>query len=338
MNRVIAFEGESSEHRWTLGEIGGDLPPDWSPYQYLVLEMRASSPQRFELRLHTGAGTWKLRVHPFAGAWTRVAVPLRLFQRPAQDGFDLASVHNRSFPACFLNLTGAHGPLDAVEAVSVAMDHPIGQPTLEIRSLALADEAPDEAVIEPKPLVDEFGQWIPADWPGKARTLEELQREWAREGETLPSPDFGYSRYGGFADARTEATGFFRVAEIEGRWWLVDPDGHRFFSTGADCMGAWNGTPTRGRDGVFAALPPAEFSRSEMASFYTWNLVRRFGPDWRARWADQTFRRMDAWGLNTNGNWSDPALWDAGRKPYVVMLRGWGMENSGYKHAARRLL
>jgi hypothetical protein len=38
---------------------------------------------------------------------------------------------------------------------------------------------------------------------------------------------------------------------------------------------------------------------------------------------------MGAWGFNTVGNWSDPQLWDAGRKPFVVNLGGWGTQ-TGY--------
>jgi hypothetical protein len=29
-------------------------------------------------------------------------------------------------------------------------------------------------------------------------------------------------------------TGYFRTARIDGRWWLVDPDGHPFFSNGVN--------------------------------------------------------------------------------------------------------
>ncbi len=32
---------------------------------------------------------------------------------------------------------------------------------------------------------------------------------------------------------------------------------------------------------------------------------------------------MDAWGLNTVANWSDPRLWETKRKPYVVPLESW---------------
>ena len=52
--------------------------------------------------------------------------------------------------------------------------------------------------------------------------------------------------------------------------------------------------------------------------FYSWNLFRRFGPEWETKYTDLAIRRLEDWGLNTIGNWSDPALWDTQQKPYVV--------------------
>jgi hypothetical protein len=34
---------------------------------------------------------------------------------------------------------------------------------------------------------------------------------------------------------------------------------------------------------------------------------------------------MDAWGINTIGNWSDRRIWDKQRKAYAVFLSGWGL-------------
>jgi hypothetical protein len=36
---------------------------------------------------------------------------------------------------------------------------------------------------------------------------------------------------------------------------------------------------------------------------------------------------LTSWGFNTIGNWSDPRLAQAGRVPYVVTTRGWGIES-----------
>lgn len=38
--------------------------------------------------------------------------------------------------------------------------------------------------------------------------------------------------YGGFRDIKGEPTGFFHTERINGRWWLVTPDGHGFFGVG----------------------------------------------------------------------------------------------------------
>ena len=40
------------------------------------------------------------------------------------------------------------------------------------------------------------------------------------------------SRYGGRADRKMPACGFFRVRLVDGRWWLVDPEGCLFLHVG----------------------------------------------------------------------------------------------------------
>lgn len=333
----VVFERSKLEQQWLLKQLNPELPSDWSPYEFLTLEFRSSTAQRLELRLYTTNGLRHLRLQPFANTWIRAAIPLTYFERPDRQGFDLASLGNKSRAAYWINLMGGYGPVNAVEAIGVAMENPIGSPVFELRSVHLDHESPGDAVLEPKPLVDEFGQWIQADWPDKAKSLVDLETAWSAEDQSLKPGEFDYDQYGGFTNTTAKATGFFRVEQIDGHWWFVDPDGHWFFSTGADGMSPWMGTRTEGRDGVFTALPPADLrppsnrtNQTSLASFYSWNLMRRFGPNYSSPWADLTLRRMDAWGFNTIANWSDPQLWAAKRKPYIVMLRGWGIDNSAY--------
>jgi hypothetical protein len=231
----------------------------------------------------------------------------------------------------FINLSGTPGELKAVRELGVVMANPLGAPTLEIRAVKLTNQDPGDALLEAKPLVDQFGQWMGDSWPGKAANLEQLQAAWAAEEKALGKGDFAYCRYGGYEGSKAKATGFFRVEKIEGKWWFVDPDGHLFLSMGSDSIGDSAPTSTQGREQLFAALPPADLSGGRAggrggSSFYTWNMVRRFGADWSAKWVDLTVRRMFAWGFNTVGNWSDPRLGNAHRVPYVVTLRGWGIE------------
>jgi hypothetical protein len=335
--KEAVFDGKTSEYRWTLAELNSDLPADWSGYEYLTLELKSSTAQRFELRIFTKGGVRKVRLQPFADAWIRAALPLVYFKKHDQQGFDLASLGNKSRAAYWINLTGAVGLLTDVQAIGLAMEHPIGSPTVEIRAIRLDKESPGDAVLEAKPLVDEFGQWAAEEWPGKAHSLAELKAGWDEEEKSLTHGEFGYDPYGGYQSAQAKATGFFHVEKLDDRWWLIDPEGHSFFSVGADVMVPWSGTRTGGRDGVFAALPPAELkppsfrqNQSGTVSFYTWNVLRRFGSDWSQPWVDLTLRRMDAWGLNTIANWSDPRLGAAKRMPYIVMLRGWGIDGSAY--------
>jgi hypothetical protein len=49
--KSVKFQGRISEHKWSLQELNRDLATDWSAYEYLVLEMRTSTPQRFGLWL-----------------------------------------------------------------------------------------------------------------------------------------------------------------------------------------------------------------------------------------------------------------------------------------------
>ena len=72
----------------------------------------------------------------------------------------------------------------------------------------------------------------------------------------VPKAAIRECRYGGYASGRRKATGFFRVEKISDRWWLVDPEGCRFYSTGVNGAGAEPPrTPIIGRSKLFASIP-----------------------------------------------------------------------------------
>src|ERR1700760_2657019 len=43
-----------------------------------------------------------------------------------------------------------------------------------------------------------------------------------------------YDQYGGWMKFSGAKTGFFHTQQIDGRWWLITPEGHAFFSKGVD--------------------------------------------------------------------------------------------------------
>jgi hypothetical protein len=334
---TIAFDASQpiGGVRIALADLAADFPRDWTGYEALVLEVRASSPQRIHLRVFTVApGTGKesasrVLFHPYPGVWIRAAIPVALLAQAPATGNDMAAVGNRSRAGYFLGLWGPFVPLTSVVAIGFEMEKPVGAPTLEVRAVRLEKKSPGDAVLDGLPLVDALGQSAHDEWPVKSRSIEDLRGAWREEERALAPADPGLCRFGGFLDTKAEATGFFRVEARDGRWWFVDPDGHLFLSTGADVIRPDMVTPLAGREAFFRALPPdtARPSREPRGergvSFFTWNLLRRFGESWVPGWIDLTMRRMEAWGLNTVANWSDPRLWEAKRKPYVVPLESW---------------
>lgn len=325
------FTGVRGEHVWTLEELNPDLPADWMGYEFLVLEFKASSSQRFDLGIETPQGRIAKRIGPFAGVWVRAAIPLRFYRQPAGDGIDMAATYNQPRGSYWINIhTSAHGPLTNVTGLSMAMERPAGSPTVAIRSVLLAQADPGDEVYDGKPLIDEFGQYAPLEWPGKAHSLDGLKRAWAAEEAALEDAPTDRCPYGGFRQTKARATGFFRVEQVEGRWWFVCPDGHLFYSSGVNGVGTIAGTRVQGRVELFAALLPAHLvpggpgARSLASSFYTWNLYRRFGEDFRPKWAEFTTRRLAAWGFNTMHNWGAPSRIQAEpRVPFALMMRGW---------------
>jgi hypothetical protein len=337
---IVKFEGEIKEQKWSIKELNPDLPSDWSGYRYLTFELKSSTTQRFDLRLYDTSGIRRLTIQPFQGPWIRASIPLVNFQTRNTKGMDLAAIGKTARPGYWIGFTSAVGPISKIDSLGVSMRFQIGSPALEIRNVQLTMNALD-TIFGPIPLVDEFGQWILADWSGKAKSLDDLQKAWSEEDKSLKPGNFNISKYGGFLEIRVKATGFFRVEQINGKWWFVDPEGYLFFSTGSTGIGPRSEfSRVKGREYIFKAMPPSEevnaagpipnqsavtISRSN-SSFFSWNLYRRFGKDWYQKWMDYTVRRMDNWGLNTIANWSDPTLGGSHRKAYVATLRGWGIE------------
>jgi hypothetical protein len=319
------FEGQTTTFQWPIAQLNPQIPADWSGFDYLVLEFRASSSQRFELGLQTPEKLISKRVHPFANVWVRASVPLRFYRQPPGNGVDLAATMNQPRNSYWMNIeSGDHGPVGPVSDLVVTMDDPVGRATLEIRSISLSKTDLGDAVLDHKPLIDEFGQYIPVDWPGKAKSLDDLKAAWAAEDQSLKTALPGRDRFGGFVDSQGDASGFFHVQQINGRWWFVDPDGHLFFSTGANALGTSSGTRVLGREDLFTSLPttvPSLFPGAppQGGSFYTANLQRRYGTNWRPQWAQTTLQRFDAWGLNTLTGRDAVLLRTEPRKPYVTM-------------------
>ncbi len=91
--------------------------------------------------------------------------------------------------------------------------------------------------------------------------------------------DLPVSRFGGVAERKVTATGFFYTRKIDNRWWLVDPQGHLFINKG---------------------VASARMLRSKGAKG---SLKKKFGS--KEKWASATSDLLMQNGFNGIGPWSD---------------------------------
>ncbi|MDR2389800.1 MAG: hypothetical protein LBD89_08475 [Tannerellaceae bacterium] len=328
---------EVSGRKFALGDLSPGLPRDWDGYQYVVLEFRITTSQRFHLGFTTSEGYNELRIMSYTpNAWNKLAIPLKFFRRLPEANIDLAATYNQPRYTGWINLGGQRGALRGVDSIGVRMRVPIGAPEFELRSVSLSVEDPGDQYLGTVPAVDAFGQSNLVDYEGKIHSLDQLRKEWAEEdGELVSTKAYNYAPYGGYRQRQVAASGYFRVEKIDGRWWFVDPEGYLFLSVGVDCVSAGGGGNVRDparREGMFGELPPGEVLSAgsnrgaEVISFGAWNLYRRYGENFREKANEQILRRMDRWGLNTIANWSGSDVYGLNRKAYTLQLSGLGME------------
>ncbi len=199
------------------------------------------------------------------------------------------------------------------------------------------------------PFVDRYGQFVHDDWPGKIHDDGELEASRKAEdawlnGHSCPIPNA--DRFGGWAGGpQLKATGRFRTEKINSRWWLVDPDGHLFFSLGVNAVRPDLQTGTSGREDYFSWLPAKDdpdfgkfcgkswsaaahgfYGDSANVPFRTFdfagaNAFRKYGRDWKTGFAARSLARLRAWGLNTVSSWSDAAMRRTRSVPYTILLK-----------------
>ncbi|WP_329741623.1 beta-agarase [Dyella sp. A6] len=264
--------------------------------------------------------------------------------------------------------TTVRGAIDlaAVHAVRLSIPAPQAAQTLLLGRLGTV---PGDAVLHAAyaDIVDRYGQYTRGSWPQKiasdaalraahAKAAAALKAELAESGKDLDV-------YGGLRNVLLRRTGWFHTQKRDGRWWLVTPDGHGFFSLGVNAVAAQQvRSYVQGRAYMFRDLPPdsgpwAAFwgrgddrrpdsgasagmgdNHGRWFDFYAANLYRIDGPGWLDAWRRLTLERLKAWGFNTLGNWSDPALGVMHRLAYTlpINIRGdFAHVSSGYDYWGR---
>lgn len=304
---------------------------DFSQAKFLAVDVEnVSRTRQARLTLHVSAGGAEGDSGDHASALSRKtrSVNTGIGLNPGEKGtMKLLLVH----PGVYGYPSHARGPsvLDTahITKIELKMQWPYEDEIAEladvrISNLRLEGVPEQDRFVAPQnyaPFVDPYGQFVHAEWPQKVHRDDDLRADLAREMRTLLPPPSSWDRFGGWAEGpQLEATGHFRTANVEGKWWLVTPEGHLFFSTGVDVA--------RIMTDITDASAHPEWFQGEIPAdgkvpFTKWNLETKFGTaEYAQEYYDFMLRRFDSWGLNTIGNWAARELLMTGKKPYVACV------------------
>jgi hypothetical protein len=329
---------------------------DWSLTSKLVIPVDnpGDEPLDLHLRIESSADVTQARltgamaIAPKSGGnltlWLAAPSP-RSMGMLAGPSLAVAGLEPNTLP-----VTATNGSVDASHIAAIRLwvsRPPVPAPLIVGLPRVTPPNTEEKKVYACVGVVNKFGQFRPGHWPEKVSSVAMLRAGAAAEARSLAWQPAGMAqrdRFGGLPGAgRFRAIGFFRTERRDGRWWLVTPEGHGFFSIGMDVVEPAGATYVEGREFMFHDLPARDgplaghwgedddrrdvweqpgrrFDHGYTFDFYTANLARKFGADWRSRWRDEALARLPAWGFNTIGNWSASDLWAAHRLPYTVPL------------------
>jgi hypothetical protein len=183
-----------------------------------------------------------------------------------------------------------------------------------IKGIELVDAAIEQFNLtnSNQPIIDEFGQYSGATWPGKIRTVHDLKQAAEEQPGENRALQQERDQYGGWAQGpQLDPTGHFRVAKIGEAWWFVDPAGKLFWSDGVTGVSFASQTDVTRRPQLFRH-PPSD------GDFLRRNLAWKYGAEWGTVIQGLTFDRFRVSGLNTIGPWSDPMMTSQHKMPYTV--------------------
>jgi hypothetical protein len=236
-------------------------------------------------------------------------------------------------------MAGNKANQDRIDWVGFRIDFPPQPVTLLFTEIRLS------GIPSTNQLVDKFGQSTLRNWADKVKDEADLKAKMARdEQDTTQTPVLpNRDQWGGWKDGpKLEATGRFRTQKLDGRWWIVTPSGTLFLSLGLNNIIAEESTLTEAREQMFQWLPD---EKDPLARFYGkagmilaghvgegsrtidfggLNSFRLYGEAWRENFYKNVERRIPSWGFNTLANWTDDALVQRRKIPYVATTAVWG--------------
>ncbi|MFI5384825.1 MAG: hypothetical protein ACHQ50_01785 [Fimbriimonadales bacterium] len=283
---------------------------DLSQYTHLLLTVtnNGATPSLVEVVFDSGSTGWASS--PFligAGTTENVTVPLEPSPLGVGLGFPTgdSTVHQTTFFGSLVK--------NSVHKIRLWNQTQSGSINLTVGQMTLVSLTTPTASV-----IDVYGQQNVA-FPGRITSDQQLAAQVALDNQLSGQLPYSNDIYGGLAGSGFGApTGKWSVAKQNGRWYIIDPSGNRFFSTGIDGVGNGDLAITQGRSSLFAAgaLPnpgttlaqffyyavnPATGLAEPGFDFYQANLERKYGSGWVAQGDATAVRRLKTWGFNTLG-------------------------------------
>ncbi|MGY2278179.1 beta-agarase [Pseudomonas monsensis] len=238
---------------------------DWS--QSGMMSLRLQSAMNWAVTVYVqiqsnNGQTLTSRVDLPAGPAQTLLVPL-VATSPLSQGMKAGPPMPVTVDGQRILLASSSGELDRSQVVSVSlsMDQPKVPQSLLLERFGVQDgDAVTQAVYGN--LVDAYGQSTRSRWPEKVTSDEQLKSAAAKEQQQLKTwlaerAKSSLDKFGGWNKGPTfKASGFFRTEKRDGRWYLVTPEGHPFYSLGVNTVSPdVNQTYVAGREYMFESLP-----------------------------------------------------------------------------------
>ncbi|CAI8735463.1 Beta-agarase [Pseudomonas sp. IT-P253] len=248
---------------------------DWS--QSSAMSLRIQSAMNWAVTLYVkiqsnDGKTLFSRVDLPAGPAQTLLVPL-VASSPLSQGMKAGPPMPMTVDGQRVLLSSSAGELDRSQVVSVtlSMDQPKVAQSILLERFGVQDgDAVTPAVYGA--LVDAYGQSTRTKWPEKVSSDEQLKSTAAKEQQQLKiwlaeRKKSSLDTFGGWNKGPAfKASGFFRTEKRDGRWYLVTPQGHPFYSLGVNTVAPdVNQTYIAGREWMFESLPKPD---EPLASHY----------------------------------------------------------------------
>ncbi len=312
----------------------GETVWDFSPFVYLVCEVQNLSGRELFVECHLDGDYWSTGAGYVPPRSSKKIETLILRKEYSEQQIKLFPKMN-GLPGGATKLWCSYSPASIHR---FSLDFPRIQPgdQVAIKDIMLVTpykEYVGKEYEELLPFVDEFGQYVHADYPGKIHHVDEiLKADEEEELELALHPgNENWDKYGGWAQGpQLAATGHFRVEKYHGKWWLVNPLGHLFWSHGITCVGGGDETTIKGREKFYRSLEfPASADSSlffserdgkKELSYWKLNMYRKWGKDYKSHMIDKAIRRLKSWNINTIANWSNEEVIRTRKLPYTAVI------------------